>query len=155
MGERGPAPKRSDQKRRRNKPDVPVEQAEGADEVEIPAADPEWHPVAAQFYAALAKSGQSVFYEPSDWALAYALAESMSLEFKPQPVVDKDGNVTWVRFPPKGASLAAWLKGMTVLLVGEGDRRRVRLELQRQAPEGGDDDADVSELAEYRNRLSG
>ncbi len=55
---------------------------------------------------------------------------------------------------PKGASLAAWLKGMAALMVTEGERRRAGLELQR-GPTGvsGEEVGDVSELDEYRERL--
>src|ERR1019366_2183196 len=46
--------------------------------IRAPAADPEWHPLAAEWYASLAKSGERVFYEPSDWATAKFVAEVMS-----------------------------------------------------------------------------
>jgi hypothetical protein len=121
-------------------------------EVEIPEPDPEWHKAATLWFESLARSGQSVFYTNSDWAAAYVLAESISRELNPQPVVDEDGHVTMVSYPPKGASLAAWLKGMTALLVTEGDRRRAALELVRPDPAEGVP-ADVSELDEYRQRL--
>jgi hypothetical protein len=123
----------------------------------VPDGDSDWHPVALRWFESLAGSGQSVFYEPSDWATAYLIAESMSVELKPQPVVDKEtGNVEWVRFPPKGASLAAWLKAMSSLMVTEGDRRRARLELERPTPDGEEGgDADVSWLDDARRRASG
>lgn len=156
MGERGPAPKRSDQRRRRNQSEGPQEltKAPAGDAPEVPVADPEWHPSAVRWYASLEASGQSRFYEASDWSAAWLLAESMSRELKPQPVVDKDGNVSWVSFPPKAASLAAWLKGMSVLLATEGDRRRAAMELQRPAS-GDEGGADVSWLDDARNRLGG
>lgn len=160
MGTRGPAPKREAQRRRRNKPDVEVEHADGADEVLIPEADPEWHPVARQWFESLKNSGQSVFYEPSDWALASVIAESMSREFRPQPMVVGRGEfqrIEFVSMPPKGASLAAWLKAMTALMATEGDRRRAALELGRPQPpaaEGGAD-ANVADLDAYRKSLAG
>lgn len=149
-GAGGPPPKRASQRRRVNKPEVPVTQAPGARTVVVPEADPEWHPVAARWFVSLGQSGQSVFYEPSDWATAYTIAESMSREFKPQPVVTDEG-VSWVSFPPKAASLSAWLKGMTALMATEGDRRRLRLELERgQAQEA---KADVAWIDDARRRL--
>lgn len=151
-GAGGPPPKRSDQRRRANKPVVPVERAAGAAAVEIPEADSQWHPVAKRWFESLAGSGQSVFYEPSDWATAYVIAESMSRELKPQPIgTTEDGKPIMAALPPKGASLTAWLRAMTVLMATEGDRRRLRLELVR--PGGEEPEADVSELAEYRARL--
>lgn len=152
-GAGGVPPKRDAQRRRSNAPALgEATAAPGAAVVEVPEADPEWHPVALRWFESLAKSGQSVFYEPSDWLTAFMLAESMSRELKPQTVVDKEGNVHMVSLPPKGASLAAWLKGMTTLMVTEGDRRRARLELFRPSA-GGEEDADVSELDDYRRRL--
>jgi hypothetical protein len=131
---------------------VPVETAAGADEVEVPPANSKWHPVAKRWFESLAGSGQSVFYEPSDWATAYVVAESMSRELKPQLVGHTDdGKPIMAAMPPKGASLTAWLRAMTVLMATEGDRRRLRLELQRGTPE--EAEPDVSELAEYRRRL--
>lgn len=148
-GTRGPVPKRSDQRRRRNKPDVPIDRAEGAREVPVPEPDASWHPTAKAWFAGLAASGQSAFYEPSDWATAVLLAETMSRELSPQPVVSKDG-LAMVSRPISGSALASLLKGMAGLMVTEGDRRRARLELMR--PPAEDSPADVSELADYRRR---
>lgn len=155
MGSRGPVPSRSDQRRRTNSP-APKKAAAGS-VPDVPAADPEWHPVARRWFESLAGSGQSRFYEPSDWAAAYVLAESISREFKPQPfTVGKgdDAHFEMVEMAPKGASLAAWLKGMAALMVTEGERRRAGLELQR-GPVGanGVEVGDVSELDEWRDRL--
>ena len=150
---RGPVPKRSDQRRRRNEPEAPVDVAIGATDVVVPEADPEWHPVAAMWFESLAASGQSVFYEPSDWATAFLIAESMSRDLSPQfvGINEKSGEVEKDVIPLKGASLSAYLKAMSVLLVTEGDRRRARVELMR--PDGEEDEADVSELAAYRRKL--
>lgn len=150
----GPPPKRSDQRRRANKPVVPVEIAEGASVVKPPPVNGKWHPVAKRWFQSLRESGQAKFYEPSDWATAYLIAEAMSRELQPQPVgTTDDGKVLMASLPPKGASLSAWLRAMTSLMVTEGDRRRLRLELQR--PDEGDEEAtSVSELDEYRRRLT-
>lgn len=156
MPERGPIPKRTTQRRRKNKPEVPAKKSVGARTVPRPRADPKWHPVAKRWFNSLGPSGQSAFYEPSDWATAYAVAEAMSRELNPQPMVVGQGehaHVEMVLLPPKGASLAAWLKAMTSLMVTEGDRRRARLELERPAA-GGEVTANVSELDEFRRRLS-
>lgn len=150
----GPPPKRSDQRRRTNKPATPITEAPGAPVVEVPDPDPEWHPVARRWFESLSSSGQSVFYEPSDWAAAWVLAESISRELNPQPITVGSGEhatVEMVEVPPKGASLAAWLKGMTALLVTEGDRRRASVELQRPAPT--EEAGDVSWIDDARRRL--
>lgn len=158
MGQRGPVPKRSTQRRRRNQTPE-VDKVEAGKKVDAPKPNSRWHPVAKRWFSSLAESGQATFYEPSDWATAYLIAESISRELKPQPMLVKKGDGTeieMVHLPPKGASLAAWLKGMSSLLVTEGDRRRAQVELQRAAA---DDDeeatAGVSEIDEFRRRLRG
>jgi len=151
-GTGGPVPKRSAQRRRRNKTDVPVTTAEGAAIVEPPAGNAKWHPAAKRWYEALAESGQAAFYEPSDWATAYVIAESMSRDLRPQPIgVDRDtGDPVMALVPIKGTNLAAYLRAMTSLLVTEGDRRRARVELER----GGEAEAhpDVPNIDDYRRR---
>ena len=139
-GRGGPPPKRNSQKHghRSQTEKSLVEQAVDPNEVVIPETDPGWHKVAKLWYESLARSGQSQFYTGSDWTTAYALAESMSREFKPQPMLmGKGEDARWelVELPPKGASLAAWLKGMAALMTTEGERRRARLELEK--PVGG------------------
>lgn len=101
-------------------------------EVEIPVADEDWHPVAVQWYESLPYSGQALFYEPSDWSTAYLIAESISRDLQPQVVgITDSGQVVKETIPMKGASLSAYLKAMTALMVTEGDRRRSRLEIER------------------------
>lgn len=150
-GSGGPPPKREAQRRRKNDPaGGPADHAPGADEVVVPDVDEEWHPVARRWFESLAESGQSRFYEPSDWATAFVLAESISRELNPQGIVYKGEVVGYHPMTVKGASLAAWLRGMTALMVTEGDRRRLRLELERaQAEEAA---PDVSQLDHYRSR---
>lgn len=156
MGDRGPVPKRSDQRRRRNKTE-PVAKAPSSGGAKPPPADAKWHPVAKRWFQSLEKSGQSRFYEESDWATAYLLAESISRELHPQPMVVGRGEhaeIEMVSLPPKGASLAAWLKAMSSLLVTEGDRRRARLELEAAPQADPAEEAAVADLDDYRKRLA-
>lgn len=157
MGERGPAPKRSDQrlghtsKAARAQTSKPVAQAPI-----VPKANPKWHPVAKRWFNSLGRSAQSQWYVDSDWALAYMTAESMSREFSPQPVtIGKGaGAVTELMdLPVKAAAMSSWLKACSMLLVAEGDRRRVAIELQRQAPT--EETNDVAWIDEVRARLRG
>lgn len=170
-GRGGPPPKRSSQRRRTNKPTGgEITTAPGAAEVPPPRANQKWHPIARRWFEALAASGQSAFYEPSDWATAELIAESMSRDLKPQVVgmsetvrTDPESGLSYTvaepvmaAIPLKGASLAGYLKAFTALLATEGDRRRARLELERA--KGGDVDGDVagvSWLDEARRRESG
>ena len=134
----GPPPKRSDQRRRRNKAE-PVEKAFGQ-VAKPPSAPRGWHPVARRWFSSLKASGQSQFYEASDWATAFVVAEDMSRAFHAEG-------------PVGGAAMAAWLRAMASLMVTEGDRRRVRLELQ--APDAAADaDAEVASIHAFRDRHS-
>ena len=140
-GPRGPIPKRADQRRRMNAPEIEVERAPAAAVVEIPAPDPEWHPTAAAFYRSLAESGQSVWYEPSDWQIARYTTSLMS--------------ATLSESSPNATLVARVQAGFSALMATEGDRRRLRIELERAKAKGAEADDGVSQLDEFRNRLAG
>src|SRR5690625_4734306 len=140
-GSGGPVPKRSDQRRRRNKAEEgqEVRHSPAGPAPSMPDADPDWHPAAARWYASLAESGQSVYYEASDWAQAFYVAEAMSR------------NLNSGKF---SAQLFQAVSGaMTELLTTEGARRRARLELQREGPVDEDEEASVTALADYKKQL--
>ena len=142
MGTRGPVPQRKEDLRgHRSKDELnkSVTRAPGADKVSVPKADPEWHPIAQRLWGALKKSGQARFYEPSDWALAYSLMEDLSRY--------KSGAKR------SGQMLAAIMSGLSDLLVTEGDRRRVGIELSRPETEEQSESAGVVEMNEWRRRL--
>ncbi|MEU3355264.1 hypothetical protein [Streptomyces sp. NPDC037389] len=143
MGSRGPVPKRSSERRRRNKDDdgpVLVRAPSGSEPVIWPEPDADWHPVAADWYASLAASGQSRFYEPSDVAVARYVTEAMSR------------NLSNGRFSAQ--LFAAVCSAMTDLLTTEGARRRVRVELERESAEE-TVPAGVTALETYRKALIG
>lgn len=134
---RGPVPKRTSERRRTNKPEVPVETAPAGAAVAAPKLRDGLHPLAVAWYESLSRSGQSRWYEPSDWAQAQLTAE----------LVDAYAN------DPTANGLNAILKASTNLLVTEGDRRRLRIELTRDTVDD-DEAAAVSALDAYRARLS-
>lgn len=160
-GSGGPPPKRSDHRRRSNK--TAGEQrvgeatkAPGAESVPVPPADPAWHPLAIEWYESLARSGQSKFYEPSDWTTAKLLAETISRELSPQALTYQ-GHVTEVLpMTVKAGVLSALLKGMSDLMVTEGSRRRIALELQRPkgAESSGDGKGNVTSMAAWKESLN-
>jgi len=157
MGSRGPTPKRSQERRRRNKDSKPTK-GKAAPNVKPPAAKREWHPIAKAWYKSLADSGQSEFYEPSDWAMALIVAESIHRDLEPQVVgiAERTGEAVMEKVPMKGASLSAYLKAMTALMVSEGDRRRAGIELERAgASEADKTPVGVVALDEYRRELTG
>ncbi len=155
MGTRGPIPKRSDERLgHETKAELgKVTKAAAARSAAVPAANVEWHPVALKWYRSLKRSGQARFYEPSDWAVAYLTAESLSRDLSEQFIgfrgIGKDETeAVFEKIPLKGASLSAYSKIFSSLMVTEGDRRRMNLELQRgQVPA---EDADVVQLDDWR-----
>ena len=115
----GPVPKRSDQRVRRNKPDVETDTIEMIGVVEVPPlglADP--HPLVEDLYCSLADSGQAQYYEPSDWEFARVMCHFLDRQVKSSK--------------PSGQLLAVLHSMMTDLLIAEGARRRVRLEIERE-----------------------
>ena len=119
-----------------------------------PMADEGWHPVARRWFDSLASSPVSCFYSDSDWSLAYLIAESMSREFKPQPIKVGD-QIVMVERPPTAASIQAWLKASTALVATEGDRRRNAVELQPRSSARDDGGYDPVWFADAQRRLRG
>lgn len=140
--------------------------------VRIPAADRDWHPIAKRLYNSLKTSGQSDFYQNSDWAMAWSLCDDLSRYKKQEDQADalNAAVVQWYemtgdereeagldrkkppRFGGKGGSamkLNAILDALGSLMVTEGDRRRLRLELQQPAPE--QTPASVTAIADYKS----
>ena len=141
MGTRGPVPARSTQRRRRNtNPDGAVSRSKGAAKVVRPEADEDWHPLAQAYYKALAGSGQSAYFEPSDWAHAMVSCEILSRTLSA-------GRLSAQLY-------AAWTGDTQRLMVTEGDRRRLRLELDRPGAKADPDkEAGVASMSEWRERL--
>ena len=133
----GPVGKRSDQKHgHRTASELAVDKVPAGSELVWLEPDPEWHTIARSWYDSLAESGQSVFYENSDVATAYYVAEAMSR------------SLAGARF--SGQLFAAIMSSMGDLVVTEGSRRRVKIELQRETGSSGPSDVDdaIRELSE-------
>ncbi|MFJ3839463.1 hypothetical protein ACIPY6_28705 [Streptomyces sp. NPDC090054] len=145
MGTHGPIPKRSEERRRRNKEEGPglVKAPSGppADVPDLPEPDALWHPIATDWYLSLRDSGQAAFYQPSDWAMARYAAELMSRGLQSDR-------------PPNGQYVAALNSVMASLLTTEGDRRRARIELERK-PAVAAVPASVTAIADYRSSIGG
>jgi len=142
VGSRGPVPQRSDQRRRRNvDPAGPVTKAAaGTSRRRRPRpADPEWHKLIRELYGDIAESGQSAFYEPSDWGMLRVGCQVMSDQM--------------LSGKPSAVMFASWDALMARLLVTEGDRRRLRLELEREKPANPDADAAVASMDAWRQKL--
>lgn len=140
MGTRGPAPKRIQERlghiTKAQKSGVDSVRMQGA--VRVPAADKDWHPIAKRWYRALRESGQSTYFEPSDWAAAQYVAEAITRNLEGQ------------RF--NGQLFSSVWSAMESLLTTESARRRVRMEVDRGETEQDDDGPTV--LDEYRQMMA-
>jgi hypothetical protein len=137
----GPVPKRPDERVRRNTDVVPTEIVEAFGEVVVPPLnmpfDP--HPMVVDFYDSLIISAQAQFFEPSDWEYARLVCFIMQ------------GIVTTNR--PSSEMFKALQTAMSNLLVTEGDRRRLRIEIARQPTKPQDDESEAMILA-FQQRMT-
>jgi len=137
VGTRGPVPKRSDERIRRNQDEGPIETLQAIGPVTTPDLeldDP--HPLVVDLFLSLKESAQSKYYEASDWQYARFCLHFCDVLLKSSR--------------PSSQLLAAVNSMLTDLLVSEGSRRRVRLEIER-ADIGGDV-LDVADL--FRQKLA-
>lgn len=138
-GKGGGIPKRSDQRVRRNKDVVEIDTISMQGEVEVPELgidNP--HPIIEDFWDSLPVSGQTQYWEPSDWQFARVALHFLNAQIKASR--------------PSGQILATVNSMLTDMLVSEGARRRVRMEVERNAnkPEGGEV---VDVAAMFRQRM--
>jgi len=134
---KGPVPKRDSERIRRNKPDIETDTIQVIGEVIVPElglSDP--HPIVADLYESLRDSGQARYYEPSDWEFARLTCHFLDQQVKASR--------------PSGQILAVLHSMMTDLLISEGSRRRVRLEVEREQKK-----AQIYDIAEmFRESLA-
>lgn len=111
-------PKRSDERTRRNKTnDAGLELKKGIafGYKKWPEADKDWHPRVKEWFASLGRSGMANFYEESDIMTAKVIA---------------DGLNEWYNSTRRSSmQFDAVLKHMASLGVTEGERRKMRIEL--------------------------
>jgi hypothetical protein len=96
--------------------------------------------MARDLFVSLGESGQSDYYQASDWQMARVWTQLLSIQLN-------------AGARPSAQMIAAWSAGMTTLLATEGDRRRLRLELER-LPAVPDVDEVEDELDRHRARRS-
>lgn len=127
----GPVPKRSEDRIRRNAEVIPIEKIAAAGLVIAPDLaldDP--HPMVVDFYYSLVESAQARYYEPSDWQYARYVMYHINKLLRQKN--------------PSSVMFAAVNTALSNLLVTEGDRRRVRIEVERAGKE-----ADITDIATY------
>nr|DAU09042.1 MAG TPA: hypothetical protein [Caudoviricetes sp.] len=140
---RGPVPKRSDQRRRRNKPEAApaVVVAMGQQVVKPPTEDRAWHPYAKDWFRALKRSGQSQFYQESDWREAKLVAWLITQELS-SPTGARAGMMDVI------------FSRADALMTTEGARRRLRVELITPKVTDEAKEATVSIMEQYRADLA-
>jgi hypothetical protein len=134
----GPVPKRSEERTRRNKPEneggVSLSKGERVP-FRVPPVDKNWHDRAKQWYRSLSRSGMREYYELSDYEMARLLCDALTEYYK----------------RPTAMMLATILQGMTSLGVTEGERRRMRIELEN--PKENETSASIVAIDTYRAQL--
>ncbi|AIS73769.1 hypothetical protein PBI_POWER_6 [Mycobacterium phage Power] len=127
MGTRGPIGKRDEERVRRNAPESPTETVQVIGPVQIPelgdvSYDGETHPLIIEMYESIKNSAAVKYYEPTDWTYAKLTLYTLNQELIASRHYGK----------PMGAmKLTAINQMLSSLLLTEGDRRRVRLEIER------------------------
>ncbi|ATY11576.1 hypothetical protein CU254_14745 [Amycolatopsis sp. AA4] len=120
-------PKRSDQRRRRNKPEVPIESLSGGEPAEWGEPLDAWHPLAAEVYRSVAASPVAKWMTATDVAYAKVVCQVLTDQ------LNRDGGAV-------ANALSPIFSALNDLLMTEGARRRLRIELAR------DDDGDEAEV---------
>ena len=128
MGVKGPIGKRDEERVRRNIPENPTETVTMIGAVKIPelgdmSYEGETHPLISEMYDSIKASAAVKYYEPTDWQFARLTLYTLNQELIASRHQGK----------PVGAmKLTAINQMLSALLLTEGDRRRVRLEIERQ-----------------------
>lgn len=140
-GSRGPVPKRSEARTRRNKePEGEVKLTKGTSKPSSwPAPSESWEELAKDWYVGLQNSGIAEYYEQSDIEMARIIAGELSHYLK-----SYEGKRSAMMF-------AALMTAMSSLGVTEGDRRRMRIELEK--PKEAKVSASVVAIADYQKAL--
>jgi hypothetical protein len=106
--------------------------------IPLPKANPKWLPEARSWYNSLALSGQSEFYEASDWATAVAAAKALDIFLRTY----------------NASIFANFVKLSERLGVTITDRKRARIELEDPDLEDADEDAADGAVTGWQSRLS-
>jgi hypothetical protein len=105
--------------------------------IPIPEADANWRPEAQSWFRSLQLSGQSDFYEASDWATAVAAAQAYDIFLR---TYNASIFGSFVRLSERlGATIT--------------DRKRSRIELEDPAPQDIDEDAADDAVQGWQARL--
>ena len=106
-------------------------------DIPIPDANPNWYPKVQSWFRSLKLSGQSAFYEASDWSTAVSAARAYDISIRTQ-------NASWF------TSFTRLSERLAVTIV---DRQRARIELSDPEPTDADEDAAYSAVSHWQGHL--
>lgn len=152
MGVRGPIPDREDNLARPRDRKGNDEQAAKRGQLQPIAIDwqpdPEWSDATLNVWNSASASGMADFYQDTDYAELWFICDELDNYTKPK-VNTKTGEFYRKQSPEM---VKALLTGLSNLGFTEGDRRRIRIELD--APEPAQQSASVTALHLYQGALS-
>lgn len=123
----GPIPKREEQRVRDTEPGQEVTKIPMKGAVQIPDLRNYrgmiTHPITKGFWDSLKESGQAVYYEPSDWMTALTALHLLDRQLQSERGISP-------------TMVAAVWQMLTSIAVTEGERRRLRLEVERNTGNG-------------------
>lgn len=128
MGSRGPAPKRDANRAGHNAKSEQARTIVCGDDVLVPAPDEAWHPRALETYLDFAQSGQTRYWEPSDWRMLVLACDNLTAHYTSSR--------------PSAEMFKHTVDILKALGATEADRRRMRIEVERNGT--GDDSSDAS-----------
>lgn len=153
MGSRGPIPERESNLARPRERKGSDEQAAKRGQLQPIAIDwqpdPEWSDFTKSIWASASASGMADFYQDTDYAELWFICQEFDRYSKPK-VNTKTGELYYKQSPEM---VKALLTGLSNLGFTEGDRRRIRIELD--APEPEQQSASVTALHLYQGVLEG
>jgi hypothetical protein len=111
--------------------------------------DPEWSDFTQNVWESASASGMADFYQDTDYAELWFICQEFDRYSKRTYVDSKTGEIQYKQSPEM---VKALLTGLSNLGFTEGDRRRIRVELD--APEPAKQSASVTALHLYQGALS-
>lgn len=143
VGTRGPVPKpKAKLNGHRSRAELEaVDHVLASSKVTIPGMNSRWCPAAKRIWKSFKESEQSKFFQSTDWAWLHWQCDLITKAMEASK-------------PP--AQLIAGINAeLSNLLVSEGARRRLQLELHRPADEINDAAGNLEVMAEWREKLAG
>lgn len=141
----GPVPMRSEERVRRNKDNTPVDRFDVDGDVEIPTAF-FFNKVINNLWLSLKQSVNVRYFEPSDWQYAILAFTLWDEELGH----DAEGNSLRNPGPTMLMALDAML---SKLLITEGERRRLRIEVDRNNSKTDDQGTVLNASDRFRERF--